>query len=139
MPNRPPGWSQWEADIQQLLGLDATVCSGNQFNDIGDATSNDSPRDSSFRLLVDCKYTEHMSWSLRAKEVGQWMDRAMEAGKRGMMAVRLWPRGALLPRDYVVLTADDFAELYGKAKSTEEREGEPRCCGQFYEPGEEGY
>jgi hypothetical protein len=28
-----------------------------------------------------------------------------------MMALRFWPRGAMGPRDYVVLTPDDFAEL----------------------------
>lgn len=114
---KAPTWEQWEANLQELLGLDATICSGNQFYDIGDAADHANPNDVSFRLLVDCKYTEHLSWSLRAKEVGQWVDRAAEVGKRGMMAIRLWPRGALLPRDYVVLTADDFAEIYERAKA----------------------
>jgi hypothetical protein len=111
-----PGWEQWEHDVQETLGLDATICSGSKFNDIGDATDNCPPQDDSFRLLVDCKYTEAASHSVTAKFMGQWVDRATEHGKRFVLALRLWPRGAYGPRDYVVLTLDDFAELLGLAR-----------------------
>jgi hypothetical protein len=46
----------------------------------------------------------------------RWVLRGVERGKRAIMAIRVWPRGFPHGRDYVVCSADDFAELYEKAK-----------------------
>lgn len=117
---KTPAWEQFEHDVQEMLGLDATICSGNKFNDIGDATDNRPPGDDSFRLLIDCKYTEQVSFSVGAKFMGQWVDRATEWGKRFVLAIRFLPRGASSPREYVVLTLDDFAELLEAARRADQ-------------------
>lgn len=107
---RTPGWQQWEQEIQSLLGLDSTICSGNQWNDVGDGT--DNQHDSSWPVMVDCKYTDtKASWSLKGKDVAQWFTTAVEKGKRGIMAIRIWHRGAGFPQDFVVCSANDYAEL----------------------------
>jgi hypothetical protein len=107
---KTPGWQAWEHDIQRLFGLDSTICSGSKWNDIGDGT--DNGHSSPWPMLVDCKYTDtKASWSLKAKDVKQWFDTAAERGKRGIMAIRIWHRGAGFPHDFVVCSADDYAEL----------------------------
>lgn len=107
---KQPGWAQWEGEIQSLLGLDSTICSGNQWNDVGDGT--DNQHDSHWPVMVDCKYTDtKASWSLKGKDVTQWLTTAAEHGKRGIMAIRIWNRGADFPNDFVVCSADDYAEL----------------------------
>jgi hypothetical protein len=123
-----PSWEEWEQTVQRELGLDATICSGNQFHDQGDAKDNTNPRDDDFRLMVDCKYTDNASFSV-SKKIRQFIDLAAESGKRGILAIRLWPRGQLNPEDFVVLTFDDFQELLAKAK-------EPRYTIAVDEPSE---
>lgn len=49
-------WESWEHEVQKRLGLSATICSGNKWNDVGDAKDNSNPRDNDFPLVVDCKY-----------------------------------------------------------------------------------
>lgn len=134
MARSQPGWEHWESDLQELLGLDSTICSGNQFHDTGDAVDNTNPRDVSFPLLVDCKYTEKQSFSVSRKNMEQWLLRGTERGKRAIMAIRVWPRGFPHGRDYVVCSADDFAELLEIARQAEA--SAKSCCGQHYEPGE---
>ena len=109
-----PGWEQFEHDVQELLGLDSTVCSGNQWNDPGDAVDRRHPSEGGFRLMVDCKYTEKVSWSFHSKKVGEWFLKATEMGMRGVMAVRFMVEGR--PNDYIILSFDDFAELLEKAE-----------------------
>ncbi len=111
-----PGWEEWEYEVQQRLGLDATICSGNKFQDVGDATDNSNPRDKGFRLLVDCKYTEKGSFSVKRETMQQWILRGVERGKMAIMAIRIWPRGMAHEADYVVLRMDDFEELLEKSK-----------------------
>ena len=112
-----PTWERWERDVQETLGLDATVCSGNKFNDIGDATDNRPPGDDSFRLLVDCKFTEHFSYSVTARKMRRWGETGTEKGKRAILALRFWPRGQQQPDDFVVMDFDDFAELLEAARA----------------------
>ena len=105
-----PSWADWEADIQKLFGLDTTICSGNQWNDVGDAVDNDHA--SPWPIMADGKFTDtKASWSLKAKDVARWFDTATEKGKRGIMAIRIWTRGQYSPEDFVVCSADDYAEL----------------------------
>ena len=110
-----PNWEQFEHDIQEILGLDATICSGNQWHDQGDAVDNTNPYDNSFRLLVDAKFTEHMSYSVMGSKMRRWCETGTEKGKRAILALRFWPRGQQSPDDFVMLSFDDFAELYERA------------------------
>jgi hypothetical protein len=116
MGKKLPGWQQFERDLQGLLGLDATICSGNQFQDPGDAVDNTPPADGGFKLLVDCKYTESNSYSLNRKTMQQWVLKGVERGKRAIMVIRMWPRGMVYEADYVILPLDDFHELLELAK-----------------------
>lgn len=106
-----PGWEAHEHYVQDLLGLDSTPASGSQFNDPGDAVDHRHPRLSRFPILADAKYTEKGSYSVAHHWMVKQVDRATELGKRFILPIRFWPRGAQHPDDYVVLTLDDFAEL----------------------------
>ena len=101
-------WEQHERYIQSVLGLQATICSGNKFYDPGDAVDHD--RESVFPVMADCKCTERKSFSVTRQTMEQWEEKAAEMGKRFVMPVRLAPRGAD-PYDCVVLGLHDFAEL----------------------------
>ena len=111
-----PGWRQFERDVQALLGLDSTPASGALWWVFGDATDNSHPVDSVFPLAVECKYTEKKSYSVAARNMGHWVDRAQEMGKRFVLAVRLDPPGGLAPHDYAVVPMDDFVELLELAR-----------------------
>jgi hypothetical protein len=117
--SKTPSWQAWEQEIQSKLGLDSTICSGNKWNDIGDATDNNSPRDDSFRLLVDCKQTDKFSFSLKRADFEDWLERGLEKGKRALLAIRLWPRELIDPMDVVVIGLDDFCELLERVKQSE--------------------
>jgi hypothetical protein len=96
--------------VQKLLNLDSTICSGNQWNDQGDGT--DNQHDSPWPIAFDAKYTDtKASWSLKAKDVTQWLVSCTARGKRGIMAIRIWNRGVGFPHDFVVCSTDDYAEL----------------------------
>src|ERR1700756_20523 len=114
--SKTSAWQAWEYEIQNKLGLDSTICSGNKWNDIGDATDNNNPQDDSFRLLVDCKQTENFSFSLKISNLEGWFERGLEKGKRALFAIRLWPRGLIDPMDVVVIGLDDFCELLERVR-----------------------
>jgi hypothetical protein len=111
MPNKP-AWKRFETEVQQLLGLSSTVSSGNQFNDPGDGVNNLRIDQHPFPLIVDCKYTERASMSLKRDDLKQWEERSAEMGKRFAMPIRFArsPMG-LLVNDYILLGLHDFAEL----------------------------
>lgn len=110
-----PGWQAHEKHVQELLGLDSTPGSGNQFNAPGDAVDHRHPRESSFPVLADCKYTEKGSYSVNHHFMAQQSDAAAAIGRRFVMPIRFYHRGALAPDDYVVMGLDDFAELLERA------------------------
>jgi hypothetical protein len=115
-----PGWQAHEKHVQDLLELDSTPGSGNQFYAPGDAVDNRHQQQSSFAVLADCKYTEKGSFSVNHHFMAQQTDRATEAGKRFVMPIRFFHRGARHPDDYVVLGLDDFAELLTKARTLDD-------------------
>lgn len=117
-------WEQWENDARDLFGLSSTICSGNQFQDPGDAVDRSNPHEAHFRLFVDCKYTEAGSYSVNHKKWTQWFRKGEELGKRAIIAIRLQPMGIPKPVDVVMVGADDFAELLEKARQFEDT---PRC------------
>lgn len=118
-------WEDWEQEVQRRLGLSATVCSGNKWNDVGDATDNSNPHDSSFRPLIDCKYTSKLTFGLHSKILEKWVVTAEEAGKRAMLAIRFGPSSVSgsvnwQNHDYVVMTMEDFEELMALVREHED-------------------
>ncbi len=110
-------WLAWEHTIQAKLSLDATPASGARFQAVGDAVDNRHPSESAFPLLADAKHTEAKSYSITKKFWDQWQSVAMEAGKRFIMPIRIWPRDTdnHFPADIVAISLDDFAELLDMA------------------------
>jgi hypothetical protein len=104
----------WEQEVARVLDLDLTITSGNKFYDPGDATSRG--RDDPFPLFADAKFTQKGSFSLKAKELRQWSQRASEAGKRFVLPLRFHPPGQRHPDDYVVMSFHDFVELRDNAR-----------------------
>jgi len=107
-----PQWRRWEARVNELLGLQPTPASGARWHAIGDGADNDP--DSRFALMVDCKATERVSFSLRARDLAQWVRRAAECGRRFAMPIRF--HGGPHPGDYILLEINDFAELLELAR-----------------------
>lgn len=103
------GWKTFERHVQEVLGLSATITSGNKWYDPGDAVSRD--RKHPFSLYADAKYTEHFGLFLQLKMLHDLTERAADQGKRMVMPIRFWPKGIVSPDDYVVLSLHDFAEL----------------------------
>jgi hypothetical protein len=110
------GWQAHEQYVQELLGLSSTICSGNQFNDPGDGVDRDHPSQKLFPLIVDAKYTEKQSFSIKYAVLNEWWDKAAEMGKRFVMPIRFFPKWTVEPIDYVLLSLDDFAELLDAAR-----------------------
>ena len=111
-------WERHEYDVQQLLGLASTIGSGNKWHDISDGTVKDQ-YSGPFLLMVDAKSTIKGSYSVNAKFMRSWVDKAVELGKRFALPIRfLKPNGH--HEDYIVLTLDDFAELMQLAGVLEE-------------------
>lgn len=106
-------WREWEQQAAWELGLELTIASGNKFFDPFDAVSR-TPNDP-FPLAVDCKLTARGSFSLKAKELGQYRRRAAEEGKRLVVPLRFWTPDNP-PEDYAVLGFHDFVELMDRAR-----------------------
>lgn len=106
-----------EQDVQELLGLDSTICSGNKFYDPGDGVDRSHPSQNSFALIVDAKCTTAQSYSLKASFLKEWEEKAATLGKRFAMPIRFESLTDLSQRqDYILLTLNDFAELLELAR-----------------------
>jgi hypothetical protein len=119
-------WERFERDIQQRFGLSATLSSGNQFFDSGDAVDNRHPSESAYPMWIECKWTGAKSRSVKAQELDSWRERAELLGKRFVLALRFYD--ALRPRlsaDYVLITVEDFEDLLVLAGAREKE-----CSGQ---------
>lgn len=104
------GWRGHEHDIAEMFGLDQTLSSGSKFHDPGDAVTRGKGHP--FPLYAEAKYTEHMSKTVRLRDLMAGQELAVGTGKRFIMPIRFWPRGAASPADYILLSAHDFAELF---------------------------
>lgn len=106
-----PKWQRHEREVQQLLGLDATITSGNKWFDPGDGVTRG--RRSPFPLYADCKCTERKSFSLKLDLLNDLQYQAAELGRRLILPVRFHPDVG--PQDYIVCSLHDFAELLSLA------------------------
>ena len=102
-----PKWQRHEREVRELLGLDATITSGNKWFDPGDGITRG--RRSPFPLYADCKCTEKHSFSLKLADLYHLQDRAADMGRRLIVPIRFHP--AVGPQDYCLIGLHDFAEL----------------------------
>ncbi|QDF18641.1 holliday junction resolvase [Gordonia phage Pupper] len=114
-----PAWAAFEDDVNDALGLERTAASGSQWHDPGDGVDRAHYGDSDFRLMVDSKYTQGKTYSLSAKFLRDYENRAAEAGRRFALPIRFADKDTGRTDDYIVLSLDDFSELLGKVKNTD--------------------
>lgn len=105
------GWAAFEAYINRVLGLSATVASGSQDHDPGDGVDRRHPSETDYALMVDAKYTEQKSFSVNAKLLSQYVRRAAEAGKSFVLPVRLVDKSTKEVHDFVVVPLQDYVML----------------------------
>lgn len=102
-----PKWEQFEHHVQEFLNLRSTPGSGNQWHDVSDGRSRS---EDSYKLMVDCKFTESKSYSLNGKLLQGWYDKATELGYHFALPVRL-EGSAGRTKEWVAITLDDYVEL----------------------------
>lgn len=113
-----PAWERFEHHTQEILKLRGTPGSGNQWHDPSDGVSRvDDP----YKVMVDCKYTDKASYSLSQAFLAQWWSKATMAGNRFALPVRfggdlVYAEHRSAPKDWVVITLDDYAELVETAR-----------------------
>lgn len=105
------GWEAWEAYTNRVLGLDATLASGSQAHDPGDGVDRRHYSETDYALMADAKYTERKSFSVSAKLMGQYVQRAAEMGKRFVLPVRLVDTPTKEVHDYIVVPLQDYVAL----------------------------
>lgn len=110
-------FQQHEKDLQDVLGLNSSIASGNQWHDIGDGSTGHN-RESSIGIIIDCKSTIKGSYSLNAVMLKDWLHKAALKGKMFLLPVRFVNPSI---QDYVVLELEDFLLLWNLAKKELER------------------
>lgn len=116
---RELGWEPWERAVNKALGLKATIASGSKAYDPGDGVDRRHHNETDYAIQVDAKYTEKASFPVNSKLMRQWTQRASEAGKRFVLAVRLVDGGGLEVHDYVVVPFQDYLELLERYREAE--------------------
>ena len=115
MQENRPDWRRAEKELNEQLGVEATVSSGNQWYEKGDGETKGHPTDTdAFRFQVDEKSTVHRKYSIDAYQMNEWCDRATQDGKVFLLPIRFEigrDREAVF--DYVVLRLSDFKFLLG--------------------------
>jgi hypothetical protein len=108
-------WGEHENYIKTLLHLDGTVSSGSKFHDPGDAVAREHYLDRAYRFYAECKSTINKSFSLKRDSLLSHEKRAKAYGKMFLLPVRFYADGT--HDDFVVLRAEDFAELAERAEA----------------------
>lgn len=117
----PEDWAIFEDHCLEMLDLEGTVSSGSQWHDKGDGKARDVYAGNPFPLLIDAKTTVKNSFSVSAKFMREYVEKAIDGGRRFALPLRfVRPNGR--HEDYVVLGLDDFAELLMLAKRGAGRE-----------------
>lgn len=105
-------WQRHEQDLQEALGLNSSIASGNQWHDIGDGSTGHN-RQNAIGIIIDCKQTIKGSYSLNAAFLKEWLAKAALKGKMFLMPVRFTEPEI---QDYVVVELQDFLLLWNLAK-----------------------
>ena len=105
------GWEAWERYTNKVLGLDATIASGCKEYDPGDGVDRRHHTETDYALMADAKYTEKGSFSVNAKLMKKYVQRAAEAGKRFVLPVRLVDSAGREVHDYIVVPLQDYVAL----------------------------
>lgn len=116
------GWESFERYVNKALRLQATIASGSKAYDPGDGVDRRHHTETDYAIQVDAKYSEKASFPVNAKLMRQWCQRAAEAGKRFVLAVRLVDSGGREVHDYVVVPLQDYVallEVYREAERGE--------------------
>lgn len=117
------GWEAFEGYINRALGLQSTIASGSKAYDPGDGVDRRHHSETDYAIQVDAKYTEKASFPVNAKLMRQWTQRAAEAGKNFVLAVRLVGGGGREVHDYVVVPLQDYVALLETYREAE-RDGQ---------------
>ena len=107
-----------EQDAASRYGMQTTVASG--ATDHAREKMDLRPIPSGTGLAIDefqgeCKTTKHASFSLNEGVLRKAVQQAAVVGKRPFIEVELRGLGVGVPKKWVTLTADDFAELTRRA------------------------
>lgn len=111
-----PMWEKFEHYIQDLLKLDSTINSGNQWHDVGDAVSRGHYTEEPLRFVADCKFTEQKGFRLEQKFLDKWILKGLELGRIFILPIRFFDKETHQQSDYVVLALHDFHTLVDLAK-----------------------
>lgn len=102
---------QFERDTQRVLGLRPTISSGNKWHDPSDGKHAENHQDVPYRLMVDCKQTDHRGFILYWTVLAGWWRKATQLGHKFALPVRFSKVRGEEPTDWVVVPLDDYAEL----------------------------
>lgn len=100
-------WENFEQKVQDTLGLEPTITSGNKWYDISDGVHRDQ---NPYRVMVDAKFTEASSYTLQAKFLQEWHQEAAKLGYKFALPIKLSGSRAT-PNEWVAIPLDDYAEL----------------------------
>lgn len=102
-------WEKFEHYCREILGLEGTPGSGNQWHDKGDGTTRDvyDP----WPIQIDAKTTMGKTFSINRNQIEDWIDQAVSSGRRFAMPVRFLKTRYKGDTDLVVIDFNDFAEL----------------------------
>lgn len=115
MAEQVPDWKKAENEINEQLGVQATVSSGNQWYEKGDGTTKEHSADSdAYRFEVDEKSTVKSKYTIDAYQLKDWCNRAIRQNKIFLLPIRFeLGRDREDVLDYVVLRLTDFRFLLG--------------------------
>ena len=101
-------WERWESQVNERLGLDATIASGATWKDKGDGSTRDNYSEA-WPLLADAKTTERGSFSVKAQFVEDMHRVAKQEGKTFAMPVKFTQEEH--SPEWVVVPFEDYAYL----------------------------
>lgn len=105
-----PEWAKFEQDVQQMLGLQSTIGSGNKFYDPSDGVSPGVPYDDPIPLMVDCKTTENKSYRVDRDFLRQWYKKSLGLGYEFALPLRFLDKQSG-DEDWVVIPLKTFVSL----------------------------
>lgn len=105
-----PDWEKHEKEVQQWLGLNPTIGSGNKWHDISDGSTKGHPDNIAFPIMVDCKSTRSGSYSVNKKFFLKWIKDAGLRGRKFFMPIR-FEEDDQKDLDLIVLDMNTFRDM----------------------------